>query len=232
MKIFAISDLHLSTTADKPMNVFGAFWDNHAEKIKADWKSKVSGEDVVLIAGDLSWAMKLEDAKKDLDSFADLPGKKVVIRGNHDYWWQSISRVREAMGDSFTVLQNDAIKIGNLIITGTRGWTVDGGGEYTAEDEKLYLRENERLRLCFNAVKKLREEGDKVILMMHYPPFNVRREDSLFTAMIEENRVDAVVYGHLHGKACRSDLEIKRNGIRYFLTSCDQLDFKLAEIKV
>lgn len=231
MKIYAISDLHLSTTAPKPMNIFGPVWNNHIEKIRADWLKKVTDDDVVAIAGDLSWAMKLCDAAKDLSEFASLPGKKILIRGNHDYWWQSVSRVREALPD-FIVLQNDCVKLNGVIFTGTRGWTVEGANEFTQEDKKLYLRETERLRLCFNSVGKIREEGDKVVLMMHFPPFNVKREDSLFTEMIEKNGVNAVIYGHLHGKECRADLKTRRNGVDYYLTSCDQTGFSLAEIQI
>lgn len=232
MKIFAISDLHLSTTALKPMNIFGPVWTGHAEKIMADWEKKVSDDDIVLIAGDLSWAMQLEDAIKDLSTFAHLKGKKIFIRGNHDYWWKSVSRIRDVLPENFFVLQNDAMRIGNVVLTGTRGWTVEGANEFTQEDKKLYLRETERLRLCMNAVKKIRQDGDKTIVLMHYPPFNVRREDSLFTLLLEETKVNAVVYGHLHGKDCRTDLKINKNGIDYYLTSCDQLGFKLAEINL
>ena len=230
MRVFAISDLHLSTTAPKPMNVFGPVWTDHAEKIIADWEKKVTDDDIVLIAGDLSWAMQLDDAIKDLSTFAHLKGKKIFIRGNHDYWWKSVSRIRAALPENFFVLQNDAMRIENLVLTGTRGWTVEGASEFSEEDKKLYLRETERLRLCMNAVNKIRQEGDKTIVMMHYPPFNVRREDSLFTSLLEKNGVNAVVYGHLHGKECRTDLKTNRNGIDYYLTSCDQLGFKLAEI--
>lgn len=231
MKIYAISDLHLSTTTPKPMNIFGPVWNNHVEKIREDWLKKVTDDDIVAIAGDLSWAMKLNDAAKDLSEFASLPGKKILIRGNHDYWWQSVSRVREALPD-FIVLQNDCVKLNGVIFTGTRGWTVEGTNDFTQEDKKLYLRENERLRLCFNSVGKIREQGDKVVLLMHFPPFNVKREDSLFTEMIERNSVDAVIYGHLHGKECRADLKVKRNGVDYYLTSCDQTGFCLTEIKL
>ena len=230
MKIYAISDLHLSTTTEKPMNIFGAGWDNYVEKIIADWESKVTDDDVVLIAGDISWAMDLDDAVKDLEPFAKLKGKKVFIRGNHDYWWKSLSRIRAALPDGFYVLQNDAVKIGKVVLCGSRGWTVEGSADFTAEDKKLYLRENERLRLALNAAAKIREEGDTLIVMIHYPPFNVRREPSLYTSLFEQSNVNKVVYGHLHGKDCKADLYLKMNGIEYYLTSCDQVDNKLTLI--
>ena len=227
MKIYAISDLHLSTTTEKPMNIFGAGWDNYVEKIIADWESKVTDDDVVLIAGDISWAMDLNDAMTDLEPFVKLKGKKVFIRGNHDYWWKSLSRIRAALPEGFFVLQNDAMKIGKVVLCGSRGWTVEGSADFTAEDKKLYLRENERLRLALNAAAKIREEGDTLIVMIHYPPFNVRREPSLYTSLFEQANVNKVVYGHLHGKDCKADLYLKMNGIEYYLTSCDQVDNKL-----
>ncbi len=230
MKIYAISDLHLSLTGAKPMNVFGASWENYVEDIIADWEKKVTDDDVVLIAGDHSWAMQLEDAICDLERFRNLKGKKVIIRGNHDYWWKSVSKIREKMPEFF-VLQNDAVKIENLVVCGSRGWTCEGSNDFTEEDKKIYLREVERLRLALKSAKKLVSEGDRLVVLMHFPPFNVRREESLFTKLFEENGVQAVVYGHLHGKDCRADLELEKNGVKYFLTSCDQVKNKLVEIK-
>ncbi|MBQ2718041.1 MAG: metallophosphoesterase [Clostridia bacterium] len=232
MKIFAISDLHLSTTGEKPMDVFGGVWTNYVEKIKQDWSDKVSDDDIVLISGDISWAMKLEDAIIDLDEIKDLKGKKVMIRGNHDYWWKSLSKIRSALPSGFFVLQNDAIKIEKTVICGTRGWTCEGSPDFGKEDKKLYLREAERLRLALINAQKVREYGDKLIVMIHFPPFNVRRENSLFTELFESFNVDAVVYGHLHGKDSRADRKLTKNGIDYYLTSCDQVDFKLTEIEL
>ena len=229
MKFFAISDLHISTTEDKPMAIFGAEWENYLEKIIDDWKQKVADDDAVFIAGDLSWAMQLDNAVKDLSLFAPLQGKKVVIRGNHDYWWKSLSRVRAALPE-FTVLQNDAVKIGNAVVCGCRGWTVEGANDFTEQDRKLYLREGERMTLALNSAEKLREEGDKLVVLIHYPPFNVRREPSIFTELFEKHGVNAVVYGHLHGKDCRGDLVYRKNGIDYYLTSCDKVGNKLVEI--
>ena len=231
MTIYAISDLHLSSDNDKPMNVFGANWDNYVDKIIDDWRSKVTDDDVVLISGDLSWAMQLEDALKDLQPFFSLKGKKVFVRGNHDYWWKSVSKIRSLLPEGVFVLQNDAVKIGDAVICGSRGWTVEGANDFTEEDRKLYLREQERLRLALNAADKLRAEGDTLIVMIHFPPFNVRRENSLYTDMFEARGVNKVVYGHLHGKECKADLKLEKNGVEYYLTSCDQLGNKLTVIK-
>ena len=127
MSVYAISDLHLSSDSSKPMNIFGGNWEGHFGKIKADWREKVTEEDVVLVAGDISWAMKMDGAMSDLYALASLPGKKVFIRGNHDYWWNGITRLRErAPDESFVFLQTDAVRIGDFVICGSRGWTCPG----------------------------------------------------------------------------------------------------------
>lgn len=230
MKVFAISDLHLSTTAPKPMDVFGARWQNYIERIRADWVAKVCEDDVVLIAGDISWAMKLEDAITDISTLADLPGKKIMIRGNHDYWWNGISKIRARLPEGFYCLQNDCLRQGGVVFCGSRGWAVEGSPDFKEQDRKIYLREAERLKIAFSQVAKVREEGDKLVCLIHYPPFNVKREGSLFTEIFERFKVDKVVYGHLHGKESRTDLLLKRNGIDYHLTSCDQVDNTLTLI--
>lgn len=230
MKVFAISDLHLSTTAEKPMDIFGVRWQNYMEKIRTDWLSKVSDEDVVLIAGDISWAMKLDDAIEDIKSIADLPGKKIMIRGNHDYWWDGIGKIRARLPEGCYCLQNDCLRLDGLVVCGSRGWAVEGSPDFKEQDRKIYLREAERLKIAFSKVQKERQEGDVLICMVHYPPFNVRREPSLFTEIFEKFNVDKVVYGHLHGKDSRTDLKLKINEIEYLLTSCDQVDNKLVQI--
>ena len=230
MKVFAVSDLHLSGLVEKPMNVFGEGWEGHLDKIKADWREKVTKEDVVLLGGDTSWGMKLEEGMYDVASLADLPGTKVFIRGNHDYWWTGITRVRNSRpDDSFYFLQNDCVKLGNVIVAGSRGWTCPGSPDFTDHDQALYLREAERFRLAFQEVRKVREEGDTLIALIHYPPFNVKKEETLFTALFDENKVDKVVFGHLHGSGF-FPLKCERGGIEYFLTSCDKVKFRLTQI--
>lgn len=230
MKLFAISDLHISTNSDKPMDIFGGNWVGYLEKIFADWEDKVSEEDVVLIGGDISWAMTLDKAVEDINLMNGLPGKKVMIKGNHDYWWQTIGKVRDALPENFFALQNDCIKLGNAIICGSRCWSVPGAPDFKEQDRKIYLRETERLKLSFASVNKIKDAGDKVVALVHYPPFNVKREDTLFTEIFEQNGVDSVVYGHLHGNKVKSEKLVIKNGIKYYLTSCDQVDNKLTEI--
>ena len=230
MNVYAISDLHLSFTSDKPMDVFGGNWEGHFEKIKSDWLEKVDKDDIVLIAGDISWAMKLDDAITDLNELADLPGKKVFIRGNHDYWWNGITKLRDrAPNDSFVFLQTGAVRIGEFVIVGSRGWTCPGSTDYTEQDQKLYLREAERFRLAFLEAEKLRQEGDKTVAMIHYPPFGLKSEKTLFTDLFETNGVEKVVFGHIHGLAY-FPMKTERRGIEYLLTSCDKTAFRLIKI--
>lgn len=230
MKIFAISDLHLSISTNKPMDIFGGNWVNYMDKIRQDWVNKVTDEDLVLIGGDISWAMNIDDAKIDLEYLADLPGKKILIKGNHDYWWSGIGKVRDILPYNFYALQNDSIRFDGVVICGSRCWSVPGSPDFNEQDRKIYLRETERLKLSLKDCQKLKQDGDKVIALIHYPPFNVHRENTLFTDIFEEYKVDKVVYGHLHGKNVRSDKLVKKNGIEYYLTSCDQVDNILTEI--
>lgn len=230
MKIYCISDLHLSINTNKPMNIFGPVWQNHFEIISEDWNKKISNDDIVLIAGDISWGMKLEEAIEDIKEIAKLPGKKVITRGNHDYWWKSISSIRSVLPENFYALQNDAIKFGNYIICGTRGWTVSENGEQSEEDRKIYLREIIRLELSLKSASALRQNNEKLICMIHYPPFNSKLENSDFTDLMEKYNVDKVVYGHLHGKGGRTMIKSNKNGVDYFLTSCDKVNNTLVEI--
>lgn len=230
MKIFSISDLHLSGMCDKPMDVFGVGWEGHLDKIKSDWQSKVSDDDIVLLCGDTSWGTVLEEGLFDLNALKDLKGKKVFIRGNHDYWWNGITKLRDAAPDgSFYFLQNDCVKFGNVIICGSRGWSCPGSADYTEHDEKLYAREAERFKLCFKAVEKVREEGDLLVVMIHYPPVSPKLQDTLFSDLFRQNGVNKVVFGHIHGQSY-FPLRSVKDGIEYVLTSCDKVGFALQRI--
>lgn len=230
MKVFAISDLHLSLTCDKPMKIFGPVWEGHFEKICEDWKNKVTNEDVVLIAGDVSWAMKLEEAVLDLNEIAKLPGTIIITRGNHDYWWKSLQSIRSVLKDNMRVIQNDSIKIGDYIFCGTRGWTVSENNKYVGDDERIFKREIIRMELALKSAKQLQINNEKIIYMIHYPPFNSKLEKSEFVKLFEEYGVSKVIYGHLHGSTGRIVKWVDIDGIEYYLTSCDQVDNQLVEI--
>lgn len=230
MKIFAIGDLHLSLNSDKPMNVFGGAWENYMQEIETDWIKKVSNEDLVLIPGDISWAMKLEDAVADLNWIAKLPGKKILLKGNHDYWWSSLSAVRDALPKDMFALQNNAFRFDNAIICGSRGWSAPENGEHkTPEDEKIYNRELIRLELSLQAAQKMQTTKDVLIAMLHYPPYNFKHEDSAVTKLLEQYKVDYVVYGHLHNDPTQ-ELHVQKNEINYYLTSCDLVQNKLVQV--
>ena len=231
MKIYAISDLHLSTNCNKPMDVFGGNWEGYQEKIIQNWKAKICDDDVVLIAGDISWAMKLEEAVSDLEWIDKLPGKKIIIKGNHEYWWKSISSVREILPKSIMAIQNDVIKVGDYIVCGTRGWTIpEKDKPLEEEDEKIYKREIERLRLTLTFAKNLKQNDEKIICMIHFPPISAKGEASDFVNLFEEFGVSRVVFGHIHGYTdCK--LVQEKNGITYYFTSCDHINNDPVEIR-
>ena len=231
MKIFAISDLHLSVNNPKPMDIFGPTWEGYLDKIFAEWKEKVGEDDLVLLAGDFSWAMKLEDTAPDFALLEDLPGKKIIIRGNHDYWWKSISAVRAVLPKGFYAIQNDAYKFGEYIICGTRLWNLpDERKKQSEADEKIYKRELIRLELTLQNAKKIQTGDEEIICMLHYPPYTFKEEDNEVTALLEKYGVSKVVYGHIHAY-CKQNLVLEKNGVKYFLTSCDIVGNRLVEIE-
>ena len=221
MQIYAIADLHLSLTSEKPMDVFGEAWRGHAEKLERNWRERVQKDDLVLIPGDISWAMQLSAALPDLSFIGNLPGKKILLKGNHDYWWSAIGRVRSLLPAGMRAIQNDAIVEDNIGICGTRGWLCPGSNNFNAEDQKIYLRELDRLSLSLASLPAVETK----IAMLHFPPFLDKEKGSGFTERLEEAGVQIVVYGHLHGEANRYAFEGERNGITYHCVAADKLDF-------
>ncbi len=228
MTIYAIGDLHLPGGDVKPMDVFGPHWERHFERICEDWRTRVKAEDVVLLPGDLSWAMRMEDALMDLREIGALPGRKILLKGNHDFWWSSISRLRGALPDGMYALQNDCVQIDETVFCGSRGWALPGQ-ENGEQDVKIYNRELMRLEMALKAARTAAPQG-RLIAMMHYPPLLSSGEDTGFTALMERYRASDVVYGHLHGQGIRGAFQGERRGVRYHLTSCDALGFKLYEL--
>ncbi len=233
MRVFALSDLHLSFMVEKPMDIFGGSWVNYTDKIKDNWQNTIKEDDLVLIAGDISWAMNISETAKDLDFIDKLNGKKVIIKGNHEYWWKSISAVRKICPKSITALQNDSVRFANVLVTGTRGWDVperENDVNFTQDYKKIYAREAIRLELALKHMQSQRTEQDTVVCMIHYPPFNQKKEDSEFTKLFEKYNVDIVVYGHLHKSSGRYNKEYTKNGIKYYLTSADLVDMMPVQI--
>lgn len=221
MALYAISDLHLSLNTDKPMDIFGENWTAHDQKIKENWLQKIKDEDTVLIAGDISWAMKWEESEADLKWIDSLPGNKIISKGNHDYWWASITKLNNLFNRT-KFLQNNFYVYEDYAICGTRGWTAPNE-KYTEHDEKIYKRECIRLKLSLDAAKK--EGYEKFIVMIHYPATNERFEDSEFTKIFKEYGVEKVIYGHIHGYGLKNILNGERDGIEYIMTSSDYLEF-------
>jgi predicted phosphohydrolase len=174
--------------------------------------------------------MKQSDAQKDLQEIAKLPGEKIFVRGNHDYWWNGITKLRESAPDAtFRFLQTDATRIEGYVFVGTRGWTCPGSPDFTAQDEKLFLRETERLKLALADGKKLMQEGDTLVAILHYPPFSTKTEHTALTELLEEAGVEKAVFGHIHGQTY-FPLKSQKNGVEYILASCDKVGFKLVKI--
>jgi uncharacterized protein len=219
--LFAISDFHLSLSQEKPMSIFGDNWLNHTEKLEKNWVDAISSEDMVLICGDLSWSMKMNQGLKELEWVNKLPGKKILVKGNHDYWWNGINKLNSLYSD-MKFIQNNFFTYKDVAICGTRGWLCPGEDGFDSQNEKIYLRELTRLELSLKASLGF----NRRIVMLHFPPGNDKNEDSGFTRLIKKYSVEKVVYGHLHGPFNYKILEGLKEGIEYYLTSCDYLDFK------
>ncbi len=197
MRVFAIADPHLSGAQPKPMDVFGPGWARHPDVFFEGWRRRVGADDLVLIAGDISWAMRLEEAMVDLQAIADLPGRKVLLRGNHDYWWPSLRQLRAALPANMQALQNDALRIGDVVVGGTRGWICPGAHGFGEQDQKIYEREVQRLALSLAAMR--REGPGYRVVMLHFPPTNPMGGPSDFLDLLAAEAPDALVFGHVHG---------------------------------
>lgn len=224
MSIFAIGDLHLSfhEEVDKPMEVFGPRWESHVERLEEAWRDLISVEDTIILAGDISWGLKLEEAIPDLEWIDAMPGRKVIIKGNHDLWWKGITKLNQ-MYESITFLQNDCYLAEDYFICGSRGWICPGDRDFTAADEKIFNREILRLERSILAAKN---RGDnKIIMVTHFPPTNDRLQSSLMTEMFEKVGIWKAIYGHLHGEeAFGKGLKGMRGGVEYQLVSLDYLN--------
>ncbi|MFV0314275.1 MAG: metallophosphoesterase [Anaerotignum sp.] len=223
MGLFAIGDLHFGYAVQKPMSIFGAHWEGHSEKIIDNWKREISDTDTVLLAGDISWGMRECEAKADLEIIHDLPGRKILLEGNHDYWWKSTSKLGR-MYEGMKFLKNDCQLYDDIYICGTRGWICPNDTHFTPQDEKLYQREQIRLKLSLDYA--MRQGAKEILLMMHFPPTNDKQENSAFTEIIAQYPIKEVVYGHLHGSASHENgVKGDRDGVFFHLVSADYIDF-------
>jgi len=228
MAIYAISDLHLALSVDKPMDVFGGRWANYMEKLEESWRETVGPDDHVLIPGDVSWATYLSQAYEDFRFIHNLPGKKIISKGNHDYWWTTKTQmdkfVRENGFDSINFLHNNSYIVGNVAICGTRGWDLPGEEGFTPEDKKIYDRELQRLELSLRSVEN--PENAFIIAVTHFPIFNSKGEFSEFLGIMHKYNVKMSIYGHLHGEAQKKAVEGMVEGIDFRLVAADRTDFK------
>lgn len=248
MAIWAIADLHLSFgVPNKEMDVFGPQWKNYTEKIEQHWRREISPDDLVLIPGDISWAMHVEEALPDLEWIHSLPGTKVLIKGNHDYWWSSLSKIKKVLPSSCHLIQNDSWNWQGICIAGTRLWDVPGLNfsgiidlkenlkgkpltekDESAESQKIYQRELARLETSLKSMNPL---SKKRIVMTHYPPIGYDLQETEASRLLEKYKVDVCVFGHLHNVKAGLQLFGKLHGVAYYLTACDYLqDFKPLKI--
>lgn len=226
MKVFAISDLHLSFGSDKPMDIFGAHWEDHPERLKEAWTRSVSEEDVVLIPGDISWAMKLHEAEADLLFVHALPGTKVIIKGNHDYWWASVSKVKQALPASIIPLQNTAVRFGEVGIAGSRLW-IDPDlslEDATDEDRRLFHRELGRFSL---SLKDMPHDVEVRIVMTHFPPIALDGRVGRAVQAATDFGCHTWVFGHMHlGTMDYDGFNRTIGSTRYEFVSADYLEFR------
>lgn len=233
MKLFAIGDLHLSgNPPKKPMERFGPRWKDHWQRIRQDWLERVTPEDTVLIAGDTSWAMHMSEAQEDLDEIRVLPGKKIIIRGNHDYWWESagkLNRLDEGNDMHYLYGSTYSLDNGRIVICGTHGWVCPGDIHFHEEkDAKPYRRELLRVERTLQEASQM--DAEHVILLLHYPPVCDLTKPSGFTDLLEKYHVPLCVFGHLHGMEPNTMFPRRYNGTLLQLVSADYRDCKLLEI--
>lgn len=228
MAIYTIADLHLSYSSNKPMDIFGPKWENHAERLRENWQSKVRPEDTVVIAGDISWGMRTSDALADMEFIHSLNGRKIIAKGNHDFWWQTMKKLyefRDSIGaTSIDFLFNNAYAVENYIICGTRGWFPEAN--YGPDDEKIVNREAERLRTSILAGLKLKEQypDNELIVFLHYPPAYGAVKCERICEVLHEYGIKRVFYGHIHG-AQKSRIVHQIAGASLTLVAADWLNF-------
>ncbi|UCE03910.1 MAG: metallophosphoesterase [Candidatus Latescibacterota bacterium] len=220
MSIFAISDLHLGSVVDKPMDRFGPEWHDHSDRIAENWRSCVGAGDSVLVCGDTSWAMRLEEARPDLDYLAALPGRKILLRGNHDYWWSSLRKLRAVLPPDIVPLQNDSVEVEGYCVGGSRGW-LHPHSESLPEDVRIYERELGRLRASLESIQG---NGPR-IAMLHYPPYPIETGSSAVLDLLLEYAIQICVYGHLHAMEPGTYPDGVHRGIGFHCVSVDLVDF-------
>lgn len=222
MSLFAIGDPHLSFSCDKPMDIFKG-WDDYVSRLQKNWNSVVTENDTVVIPGDISWAMGLETAKKDFEFINNLNGDKIILKGNHDYWWNTMNKMNSFLSenefDTIKILHNNSYKVGDFAVAGTRGWFYDDTCE---ADKKVLLREAGRLQLSIDEAKKL---GGEVIVFLHYPPISATQKCDEILNVLLKNDIKRCFFGHLHGFVATENANLEYENIKFTLVSADKLNF-------
>lgn len=226
MALYTIADLHLPLGIDKPMDIFGKAWENYVERLADNWQSTIKDDDLVVLPGDFSWATYLEQSERDFDYLHKLNGRKILLKGNHDYWWTTMNKLREftaAHGyDDIDFLQNNSFMYEDIAICGTRGWLHPAWDSFTDEDRKIFDREVLRLELSLKSARDYKE----IFVFTHYPPMSLGKEGNAFTGMMKSYPVTKCIYGHLHAASHRNALQGEVDGIEYRLVSGDYLNFE------
>lgn len=221
--IYGLSDLHLDYTCKKSMEVFGAAWENYEKRMFKFWSEIVTDDDYIIIPGDISWALKLEEAEKDLRRIETLPGKKVFLKGNHDFWWSSLSKIEKLNFKNMFFLQNNSIETENYVFIGTRGWISPNSSEFKEDvDRKIFDRELVRLKLSFDSIKNKNKE---IICLFHYPPVEKDRKFNALGNFVKEKGIKIVLYGHLHANALYNVVDEVIDDIEFHCLSADYLKF-------
>lgn len=228
--MFALADLHLSLSGAKPMDVFGELWRGHPRKMAESWDAIVRADDVVLLPGDLSWARSLVEAAPDLAWIGERPGRKLLLRGNHDAWWSSLSQVRKALPSPCEPLQNAAAQACGRVIVGTRGWTAPEDPSATPQDAVVFARELARLRLSVADADRRFGRALPRTAMLHYPPWLEGRPPTALVQVLRDAGVTECVYGHLHGEDHRLAVTGMRDGVRYHLVAADAVGFTPVQV--
>ena len=236
MAIYIIADLHLSfKDENKNMSFFGGNWINYEDKIKENWKKIVKEDDLVILPGDFSWAMQLEDTIEDFNFIENLPGKKLLLKGNHDYWWSTVTKIKNFLKEnnfnSLSVLYNDSYCYNNCVIVGTRGWNINSE---VIQDKKILNRELSRLEASIKDGIIKFGTNKKYICCIHFPPITkvqiIKNESSKFLNLLKQYNVSECYYGHLHGTSHKEAIEGNISGIKLKLISSDYLNFELHKI--
>jgi uncharacterized protein len=230
-RLFAIADLHLSLSGKKPMDVFGEIWRDHPAHMAEAWDRIVRDEDAVLLPGDLSWAGSLAEAEPDLAWIGARPGRKVLLRGNHDTWWSSRAKVERALPIGCRALQNDSVALDACVVVGSRGWTLPDDPLAGPDDRRIFEREVARLRLSVRDAER-HDPSLPRIAMLHYPPWIEGRPPSAVVGILRAAGVRTCVYGHLHGEDHRLGVVGDREGIRFLLVASDAVGFAPVPVPV